>query len=547
MTALKAAVVAFALLTSTAVGATASTGQGLCGARDLPEGASQLQGDVPQADRVEVDGRSRAERGYNCGLALVGHATLDADGRDPLGNANMAWAGSCAYVSGPGTVFGPAEYDAAQDDPHGVAVVDVRDPARPRHVRTLKGAGSTQVSETIYAVDAPGRSTLVVGTYGNSVPPGPASGGDAMDVYDVTGDLCRTPRLLGTFVWPQNIHNLTLSGDGRYVFATQSLQVVDLAPLYAGGKARYLGNLEDATESPLVTTSPGADVDDAVPAARSPRSLGLAHQVWTTFRGDVLYMGATTKQSEIVTVLDIKDWLTDQTRPPRVVSQRSGRGHGVDRARIGRGAWLMHSEESVFGQAYGCYGDEGAPFAGTAEPYLSDYTDPAHPVLHVSRLGLEINKPENCLAQQDSQVQASSHYNEFDDERNAKLAIVSMQNAGIRVFDVRNPRAPVEVAYFNPGDVDPGEEVVLDYAWGHPRYVPETGQIWFASRSGGFWVVELEPQVRRHLGVRAAKGARHARGGAGTTRAALPALHGRTPLDLTGYWCALSPVGSVAG
>jgi hypothetical protein len=41
----------------------------------------------------------------------------------------------------------------------------------------------------------------------------------------------------------------------------------------------------------------------------------------------------------------------------------------------------------------------------------------------------------------------------------------------------------------------------LDQAWGHPRYVPETGQIWFATRSGGFWVVELEPQVRAALGL----------------------------------------------
>jgi hypothetical protein len=44
-----------------------------------------------------------------------------------------------------------------------------------------------------------------------------------MDVYDVTD--CADPVLLETFRWPESIHNLTLSGDGRYVFGTQPLQV----------------------------------------------------------------------------------------------------------------------------------------------------------------------------------------------------------------------------------------------------------------------------------------------------------------------------------
>src|SRR3954464_6089008 len=55
-----------------------------CGADDLQE--EGIQGDGSKADQ---DSR-RAEKGYNCGLALVGHTTLDKDGRPPGGNANMA-------------------------------------------------------------------------------------------------------------------------------------------------------------------------------------------------------------------------------------------------------------------------------------------------------------------------------------------------------------------------------------------------------------------------------------------------------------------------
>ena len=75
--------------------------------------------------------------------------------------------------------------------------------------------------------------------------------------------------------------------------------------------------------------------------------------------------------------------------------------------------------------------------------------------------------------------------------------------AGYPQTAVRNPAQPTEVAYFNPGDVDPTAKVKLDQAWGHIRYVPETGEIWFATATGGFWVVQLEQ------GVQAVEGGQH--------------------------------------
>jgi hypothetical protein len=84
--------------------------------------------------------------------------------------------------------------------------------------------------------------------------------------------------------------------------------------------------------------------------------------------------------------------------------------------------------------------------------------------------------------------------------------MASMWNAGLRIFDVRDPLRPTEVAYFNPGMiVAPGDSPVLDKAWGHVRYDRARGQIWLATQTGGFWVVELEPQVRKALGLPAAR------------------------------------------
>ena len=162
--------------------------------------------------------------------------------------------------------------------------------------------------------------------------------------------------------------------------------------------------------------------------------------------------------------------------------------------------YMLHSDESPAGLAYGCIPESGNPLFGPAQPWLTDITDERSPKL-VTQFGLEINDPLNCAAQLSSGTNASVHYHDVDDQKDTTFAMASMWNAGIRVFDVRSPSRPVEVAYFNPGDVDPSDEVDLDYAWGHIRWVPEKGHVWFASADGGFWVLELEPQVRRRLGL----------------------------------------------
>jgi hypothetical protein len=469
---------------------------GLCGAADLPE--TGIQGDVPLADQES----GRAELGYNCGLSLVGHATLDADGRTPTGNANMAWAGDCAYVAGRGELF--AEPQPLPGD--GVAVVDVTDPANPVHVRTLRTPGALATSETLHAVETDDRSILVVGQYGNALP-----GATPMDVYDVTD--CANPVLLETYTWPENTHNLTVSGNGRYVFATQPLQVADLAPLWDDDPATgvaYLGNLDSEVPAPLVAPNPVADLDDLLPDEVNglSRSKYLAHEAWPSDDGTTLYVGGQLPTFEVLSILDLSAWLDRSggapAGPPLVISQRSGRAHSVRTGTI-RGddgaverRILLHSEESVFGLAYGCLPEDLNPAAGAAQPWLTDITDPEDPE-EVAQFGLAINDPANCGTQLESGTNSSVHYHDVDDPEDTTFVMASMWNAGVRLFDVRDPERPVEVAYFNPGDVQAGPGVVLDHAWGHIRWVPETGHVWFASADGGFWVLELQPQVRRHL------------------------------------------------
>jgi hypothetical protein len=532
-----------------------------CGADDLPEG--EIQGHIPAGDKTS----GRAAKGYNCGLALVGHETLNNNGRPPGGNANMAWAGDCAYVSGSSNAVAPQTPPSPTPEA-GVAVVDVSNPAKPRHVSTLRTPGAKATSETLGAVTTPeGRSLLVVGQYGNDQVTYAQTGDEAvtprdpMDIYDVSAHDCSKPVFLGTYEWPDNIHNLSFSPDGRYVFATQPLQVIDIAGLLAGGgmeSIKYLGNLDDAMEGPMFAVGPTADYDDQVPAevreAQHPSY--TSHEAWVVH--DVasdgvthtkLYLGGQLPTFELFTILDITAWLNGDG-PPDVLSQRSGRAHSVRTATIGGKRYALHSEESPFGTGFSCIPETANPFAGPSQPWLSpvENDNGDDEMLPGVQMGLEINDPTHCQDQLQSNETDGVHYHDVDDQNDTTFAMASMWNAGIRVFDVRDPVQPKEVAYFNPGMI--GSK--LDHAWGHIRYRADKGHIWFATADGGFWVVRIEQQVLDHLGLgdkRNSTGSALSlttsdRGWPGTKGATLPSSLADY-VDVTPYYCTLGKVESL--
>jgi hypothetical protein len=462
-----------------------------CGQSDLPE--TGVQGDVPRIDQLD----GRAQHGYNCGVDLVGYTSLGGRG----GNANMTWSGHCAYIAGVG---------------NGVAVVDVSDPRHPTQVETLHGPGSDLAIETISAFTGPGRAVLVAGRYGPAPVPIPAP----MDIYDVSD--CAHPKFVTTYTWPSNIHNLTFSPDGRRLYATLPLEAIDITDL---AHPRFLGNL-----------------DNQIPQAGAPVGAKyLAHEVETSPDGNLLYLGGQTPLFQTFTIVDVSHW---PARPPVVLSQVEGRGHDIRLATINGRTYALHSEESIVDPtAKGCVSEYLNPFAGPSQPWLSDVTDPRHPVMRISQFTLAINDQANCARQVVDQVNASVHYHDVDNPAHTTFAMMSMWNAGLRIADLRDPYHPKEVAYFNPGAMrSTVATIALDQAWGHVRYLPQSGQIWFATETGGFWVVELEPQVRAYLGLPAMPSA-HPEGAPPRPASTINAQYVYR-VDTAQYYCTL---GALAG
>ena len=487
-----AAIAGGLLVPSVTAPATAAPG---CGAFDRPE--TGVPGDVPLQDQLS----GRADAGYNCGVAVVGYDPLGGRG----GNANMAWAGDCAYVAG-----------------YGVAVVDVRDPAHPRHVRTLYGAGANETVETLHAVETADRSILVTGRYGLWGFTG-TGGVGYVDVWDVRD--CANPVHLSMLPMPDNVHNLTLSADGRTMWSTLPLQAADLSD---PREPRFLGNLEGQLQ------------------AAGAFHFEYAHEVWPSPDGRRIYIGGQVPGDEEILIVDVEGW---PARPPSVVGRLAGPGHSIRPMTIDGRPYLLHSDESVISPtALGCLPDF-TPVGGASQPYLTDISDERNPVVR-GQFRLPINEPEHCVTQAASGVNASVHYHDVDDPNDTTFAMLSMWHAGLRIVDVRDPERPREVAYFNPGrvqetnpfdgvSVEPALALLgtrnLDQAWAHVRYRPDTGHVWLATRSGGFWVLELEPQVRAALEL-PAKPTANPKGGSPRP----PASHFLVPtVATTSLYCTL--------
>ena len=470
----------------------------VCGPKDTPE--TGIQGDVPKADQQD----GRAEQGYNCGLAVVGHNDL---GGDP--SSSLAWSGNCAYVQSRGARV--------------VHVIDVSDPTAPRLATDLPTGGA---SENLHAVTNAQRAILVAARGA-----GAGENVNNVDVYDVRQ--CTAPVHLGAIKFPiapipnpaGPVHNVELDPSATHVYGSIPLQQADITNL-ADPSTWTVRNFQCEIFAQVfsqgATNSPGpanpCDVTTIPPA--------MAHEFEFNSSGTRMYIGGQQDfqlYDQDLKVLDMTTW------PPKVISITPGPGHGIRRATIGGKPFLLNSDETappttvanavlspasrVLGTgiprapavdnafANGCIPEAATPFAGTAQSLLTDISDEKAPVTK-SQLRLAINDPANCAAQVDSQVNSTVHYNTVDDPDHTTFAMLSMKNAGLRVWDVRNPSSPAEVAYFNPGQyrTDDGS-TTLDRTRMHTYYQTSTGTIWLLSESGGFWVLELEPRVRTALGL----------------------------------------------
>jgi hypothetical protein len=174
---------------------------------------------------------------------------------------------------------------------------------------------------------------------------------------------------------------------------------------------------------------------------------------------------------------------------------------------IGRKPYMIMADENGSGglQGWSQACAAGLPPFGFAR--IIDMSDPADPHV-VSKLVLEVSDPDNCpLVLGDTAATAifsyDSHYCSVDDRRDAKLLACSYFEAGLRVFDIRNPAAPVEVAYYNPPagvGMPPGGASYIgagavQWNLSTPQIRLDDCQIWTTTTHSGLQVLQLTQQA----------------------------------------------------
>jgi hypothetical protein len=422
----------------------------VCGPGDNPE--TGLQG------QVAAPLRAAGFQGFNCNLQLIGQVRGEGanwqttEWREGRGKNRKA----CAYH---GTAHPTANPGLARANV-GVRAIDISNPAAPVTTAYLQTTSMLDPWESLKVNERRGVLGAVNGTSGN----GPA----AIDIYDVDGD-CRYPQLLAsTFLANGENGGITFPG----LMSHEGSWAPDGMTYYArGGRNYHAIDTTDLTKPKLIavwqpeygeSSGHGLSVNEAgdrgyFVATNTQTIEGLANPDVRAANGLMIY-----------DLTNIRDRRPDATAP-RLISSIYWKD----------GATAQHTiNVKIKGKPYVIFVDESGSGGNTVAtrqaacdlgfiPFplarIIDISDERNPEV-ISKLMLETHDPANCAAvvpdiQGLTSFTYGAHYCSVDNTRRATTLVCGYFNSGIRVFDIRDPIRPREIAYFNPPatpNVSPG-------------------------------------------------------------------------------------------
>ena len=489
--ALTAALAVWVAMSAAALAAASPAGpipQLKCGTRDHTE--SGLQGRTTPAERSRGD----SAQAYNCNLELVGQVR----GEGAKSQGGPAYFGHCAYY---GTNNNPAQQH------RGVVVIDASYTQHPRLSGYLDDSVMLDPHETL---KANGPRTLLAGAQNN---------GPGFVVYDLSGD-CSRPVIKGSLTLPgSQAHMGNFATDGLTYYVGQTNRGV--------GGFMYIVDLADPSK---------------------PKELpkwqylgdGRPHGVWLNAEGTRLYAGQpglfgnTTGSSagpDGLVIEDVSDYQFRRSNPQvRIVStlfwQDQGQVEEMYPFTMKDRHYIVSTDES--GGAAGTGGIDAACARGASAygyPNIIDITDEKNPRI-VARIMLQVNDPANChlLDEPKDSDGAAPVYNVErcvpDRENNPRMLACTFQNAGLRVFDIRDVSHPIEIAYYKPpaprtavlpgsGSWSQGVDRTYDRIAGYPHFNRVAAssanaagarkaqlELWIVSDGNGFQVLRFTDQFR---------------------------------------------------
>jgi hypothetical protein len=421
-----------------------ATPQGDCGPGSRPE--TGLQGRVSRADHES----GRAAEGYTCNAKLVGSYEKPTDPTGTVGGFKVerytdAAGHDCAYYDT--TLLFPTNIFDVEG---GVNVLDMSDPRNPVVTARLVTPAMLTPHESLVVSTRRGVLAAVAGN--------PTTQAGQVDVYDISED-CRHPKLRSSAPVGVFGHESGMAPDGRTFYSA----------------------------SPATQTIVAVDISD--PSAPVPLWVGPydSHGLSISNDGNRAYVAGINSGLIILDTSEIQARVPNPT--VREVARLTWDTMSVPQNAI---------PVTIDGRDYAVEIDEFGTLEQVGAGRIIDIEDEEHPRV-ISNLRLEVHQPENFDAiagdpgaQQGLQGYAG-HYCNVPKRKDPGIVACSMILSGLRVFDIRDPRNPREIAYYNAPigpRLTPGFEA-SNWAMSSPSFVPERGEIWYSDGFQGFFAVRL--------------------------------------------------------
>src|SRR3712207_1694174 len=109
--------------------------------------------------------------------------------------------------------------------------------------------------------------------------------------------------------------------------------------------------------------------------------------------------------------------------------------------------------------------------------------------------------PRSTLFPYTTLFRSAGHYCNVPRRREPGIVACSMITSGLRVFDIRDPRRPKEIAYHvaPPSNVSSTGSPVIDeranWAMSQPAFAPSRGEVWYSDGTSGFYALKVDPDV----------------------------------------------------
>jgi hypothetical protein len=459
----------------------------LCGPEDRVE---SVQGETTLAERFS-QGPARA---YNCNLELVGQFAGEGSSFGMNVFENWAYYSTCPK---PKTTR------------PGVSVIDVTDPANPRLTAYLDTPAMHSANESLSISNT--RRLLLAANIASTT----------FDIYDLSRDPGHPALITSASIPKMTSHSGEFAPDGRTFYSTACCGGVAVATVDGGSStppesAMFVINMDDPSHPHGITTW--------IP----PDKRWLTHSVMLNKDGTRAYVAllrllddkAKAPNPNGLVVLDISE-VQNRLHPPqiRIISTLFW-----DNTHLAQYAFPMTVKNKpylVFTDLTGSIGWQASPapvgVCNSTRPNFGfgriiDISDEERPTT-VSTLMLKVADPSVCSNVRLEPLVAYGYGSgacDVDDKENAKMLACSYYEGGLRVFDIRDPVHPTEIAYYKPPATRTAHHAgapnldFLPWSSDHtadqvmvPKFREHGRTIWFNSFDNGFQVVRFSPRFMK--------------------------------------------------